>query len=95
MVQSLLIEMTSTLTSNLSTGTAFYENSNQDTTRFLFLGIYVVLMIVDMWFSVSLVYYGIKTGKWRRLETGNPDSLNSGRIYLSVIVCSVAAFFII
>ena len=93
MVQSLMIEMTSTLTSNISTGTASYENSNQDTTRFLFLGIYVVLMIVDIWFSVSLIYYGIKTGKWRRLETKNPDSLNSGRIYLSVIVCSVAAFF--
>ena len=50
-------------------------------------------MIVDSWLIISLIHYGIKTKKWRRLQPGNPNSLSSGRIYLSVIIGSITAFF--
>ena len=47
---------------------------------------------MDIWLIISLIYFGIKTKKWRRLQFGNPNSLSSGRIYLSVIICSVTTF---
>ena len=70
-----------------------YEQSNQKQTRLVYLGFYIVLMIVDLWLIISLIHYGVKTKKWRRLPPGNPNSLNSGRIYLIVIVCSISTFF--
>ena len=75
------------------TTTIPHEPSNQIQTRFVYLSFYIVLMIVDLWLIISLIHYGIKTKKWRRFQPGNPNSLSSGRIYLSVIICSVAAFF--
>ena len=49
-------------------------------------------MIMDLWLIIFLIYFGVKTKKWRRLQPGNPNSLSSGRIYLSVIICSVTTF---
>ena len=49
-------------------------------------------MVVDLWLVVSLIHFGIKTRKWRQLKANNPDLLNSGRIYLTVVVCSLIAF---
>ena len=75
------------------TATTLYNQSNQEQTRYIILGFLIVLMIVDLWLIISLIHYGIKTTKWRRLQPGNPNSLSSGRIYLSVIICSITAFF--
>ena len=74
------------------TATVPYNQSNQDQTRFLFLSVYILLIAVDTWFIISLIYYGFKTKKWHQLQPGNPDSLSSGRIYLSVVFCSIAVF---
>ena len=70
-----------------------YKQSNQEDIRFIALGVYVVLIIVDVWIIISLIHFGIKNKKWLHLQRGNPDLLNSGWIYLSVIFCSVLAFF--
>ena len=69
-----------------------YTPSDQEDIRFFALGIYCVLMIVDVWIIISLIHFGIKTKKWLHLQRGNPDLLSSGWIYLSVIFCSVLAF---
>ena len=82
---------TSTLINDL-TMTILHQRSNQEETRFVYIGFYIVLMIVDLWLIISLIHYGIKTKKWRRLQLGNPNLLNSGRIYLSVVICSITAF---
>ena len=82
----------STMSTDVTT-TTLYDQSNQERTRYIVLGFFIVLMIVDLWLIISLIHYGIKTTKWRRLQPGNPNSLSSGRIYLSVIICSITAFF--
>ena len=69
-----------------------YTPSDQEDIRFFALGVYVVLMTVDVWIIISLIHFGIKTKKWRYLQRGNPDLLSSGWIYLSIIFCSVLAF---
>ena len=84
--------MESTTTNVVGTETTSFEQSNQRKFRFFALGIAAILMVVDFWLVVSLVHFGIKTKKWRGLQPKNPNSLNSGRIYLSVVVCSVIAF---
>ena len=84
--------MTSTSAHAVGTETISHEQSNQEQIRFFALGFYILLMTMDMWIIISLIHFGIKTRKWRRLQLGNPDSLSSGRIYLSVVFCSVASF---
>ena len=68
-----------------------YKQSDQEEIQFFALGVYCVLMTVDVWITISLIHFGIKTKKWRHLQRGNPDLLSSGWIYLSVIFCSVFA----
>jgi len=59
-------------------------------------------IIFEIWFLISLIHYGIKNRKWKRLQFGNPDILNSGAIYGTVVACgiccivhsAVAAFYI-
>ena len=81
--------MTSPMTSAIPTESASPELSNHIT--FVALGVYIMLMIVDLWLIISLIHFGIKTRKWRRLQSGNPDLLSSGKIYLSVVFCYVSA----
>ena len=69
-----------------------YTPSDQEDIRFFAIGVYVLLMTVDVWIIISLIHFGIKSKKWRYLQRGNPDLLSSGWIYLSVIFCSVLAF---
>ena len=84
--------MESTITNVVGTETTSFEQSNQKKIGIFHLSVSVVLMAVDLWLVVSLIHFGIKTRKWRQLKANNTDSLNSGRIYLSVVVCSVIAF---
>ena len=81
--------MTSPLTDAIPIELLSPEQSNH--IRFVGLGVYIVLMIVDLWIIISLIHFGIKTKKWRRLQSGNPDLLSSGKIYLSVVFCFVSA----
>ena len=77
------------MTSAIPTESSSPELSNY--IRLVSLGVYIVLMIVDLWIIISLIHFGIKTKKWRRLQSGNPDLLSSGKIYLSVVFCFVLA----
>ena len=81
--------MTFLMTSAIPTESSSPEQSNH--IRFVALGVYIVLMIVDLWIIISLIHFGIKTRKWRRLQSGNPDLLSSGKIYLSVVFRFVSA----
>ena len=81
--------MTFLMASAIPTKSSSPEQSNH--IRFVALGVYIVLMIVDLWIIISLIHFGIKTRKWRRLQSGNPDLLSSGKIYLSVVFCFVSA----
>ena len=81
--------MTSPMTSAIPTESSTPEQSKY--IRFVGLDVYIVLMIVDLWLIISLIHFGIKTRKWRRLQSGNPDLLSSGKIYLSVVFCFVSA----
>ena len=84
---------TSIMNDSVTTITIQQEKSNEEQTRFVYLSFYIVLMIVNLWLIISLIHYGIKTKKWRRLQSGNPNLLNSGRIYSSIVICSVTVFF--
>jgi len=55
--------------------------------------IIVFTIIVETWFIISLLHYGIKTKKWKELHNaGNPDKLNSGAIYTALVACAVLSF---
>ena len=84
--------MESTITNVFGAQTTSFEQSNQIRIRYFTLSVLVVLMAVDLWLVVSLIHFGIKTKKWRGLQPKNPKLLNSGRIYLSVVICCVTAF---
>lgn len=49
---------------------------------------YITFMVLNTWILISLILHGITTGKWSRIQVRNPDKLNSGLIYTSVIVCA-------
>ena len=84
--------MASTSTNAVDMEVPLDEQSALEKLRFSTLGVYIVLMTANLWIIFSLIHFGIKTRKWRSPQFGNPDSLSSGRIYLSVVVCSVTAF---
>lgn len=52
------------------------------------LPFYVALIVADLWILISLIHYGIKTGKWRQIHRSRPEKFNSGLIYTSVVVCA-------
>ena len=48
----------------------------------------VILGLLTLWIIISLIHFGLKTGKWRKFHGVNPvDSLSSGWVYTSVIIC--------
>ena len=50
----------------------------------------IILLLATLWVLASLVHFGIKTGKWKRLlHVSNFDKLNAGLIYTSVILVGI------
>ena len=47
-----------------------------------------ILLITIIWILVSLVSYGIKNGKWKKMQRGNSEKLNATIVYSSVTVCA-------
>jgi len=56
------------------------------------VAINVTTIVVQAWFIISLLYYGIKTKKWKELHHGSADKLNSGAVYTSLVACGVFGF---
>ena len=51
-----------------------------------------VLLTLTLWITISLVHYGVKTGKWRQSKMQNQaEKLNIGFIYTSVVMCGLTA----
>ena len=65
-----------------------YINLQYDWSYFAALPTAIILAVTDLWMLISLIHYGIKTGKWRRMQKNRTESLNSGLIYTSVIICA-------
>ena len=57
------------------------------------LTVNILLTIAVIWIILSLVDYGIKNKKWRRVERNNYEKLSSGWIYSTVLLC--AAFCLV
>ena len=53
------------------------------------VAINIILTVITLWMLISLVHYGIKTGKWKPKQATNSDNLNAGLVYTSVIICGV------
>ena len=53
----------------------------------------ILLIVITLIVLISLVYYGIKTGKWREDHSCNYDKLNAGIVYTFLIVCAVSCLF--
>ena len=49
-----------------------------------------VLIILGLWILISLVHYGVKTGKWNKKRRRNSEKFSVGLIYTSVIASAVA-----
>ena len=57
------------------------------------LSLYSVLIIIDIYLVISLVHYGIKTGKWNRhRQNRSSEMFNTAPIYSALIFCSVFSF---
>ena len=80
---------TTTLVYEVSTN---YTNLQYDWSYFAALPTAIILAVTDLWMLISLIHYGIKTGKWQRMQKNRTESLNSGLIYTSVIVCASLCF---
>ena len=50
----------------------------------------IVSFFATVWTTLSLVHFGLKTGKWRQMRRDNSEKLSIGLVYSSVIACSVA-----
>ena len=48
----------------------------------------VFFMTSTAWVLVSLVHFGIKTGKWKQIQQNNKEKLNAGLVYSSVVGCA-------
>lgn len=48
----------------------------------------ICALIFDVWCFISLAHYGIVSGKLRRNRLSNSSELDSGLVYISVVVCS-------
>ena len=49
----------------------------------------LVLIVITTVILVSLVHYGLTTGKWRGQSTNQVDKLNAGVVYTVLVVCAV------
>ena len=49
----------------------------------------LVLIVITTFILVSLVHYGLTSGKWRGQSTSQVDKLNAGVVYSFLIVCAV------
>ena len=50
----------------------------------------VALLLSTSWILISLIYHGIRSGKWRKIyQNSNPDKLNRGIVYSSVVVVAI------
>lgn len=50
----------------------------------------IVLAFAYVWVITAMIYYGIKTGKWRRMQSSSQEKLNAGLIYSAAIGCTVS-----
>ena len=89
------IKVISTMrTSKMSSFTSSNQQSNFHTSRVVPNVIVSCLLAVALWITVSLIHFGIKTGKWRTLKKEkHVDKLNIGHIYTSVVVCGLMGVF--
>ena len=49
----------------------------------------IFLFVVTFWILISLIHYGISTGKWRQIQLKKVEKLNAGLVYSSVILLTV------
>ena len=72
----------------------FYDENHFVLTRIIPNVVVCCLLALSLWVTISLVHFGIKTGKWRRLHTRSQlDKLNVGIIYTSITFCGVMVLF--
>ena len=74
--------------------TPLYQQSDSLASRIVPNAIVTCMLILTLWITISLIHYGIKTGKWRPLKKHNQvDKLNIGHIYTSIVVCGLVVEF--
>ena len=49
----------------------------------------ILLFLLTSWMTLSLIDYGIKTGKWRQVGRENSEKLSIGMVYISTVACAV------
>ena len=50
-----------------------------------------VLLFIALWILISMIHYGVKTGKWKRNHEVDVEKLNSGWVYTIAVGCAVFA----
>ena len=53
------------------------------------IAINTLLIAATFWILISLIHYGVRTGKWRQTETSQSEKLNTGMVYSSLILCAI------
>ena len=52
-----------------------------------------ILIILSLYLFFSMIHYGKRTGKWKRTRKSKLEKLNSGRIYISILLCAFCCLF--
>ena len=52
----------------------------------------IILLLASAWVLISLIHFGLKTGKWRSTQISTVDMLNKGLVYTSVVACAALCF---
>ena len=50
------------------------------------------MVLITTWILISLIHFGIKSGKWRKTQSKS-EVLNSGLVYTSLVLCAFACLF--
>ena len=50
----------------------------------------VILIVIMSYLLVAIIYYGLKTGKWKRYDLNSVDNnLNAGMVYTCLVYCDI------
>ena len=85
-MNSIFIIITTTSTSEAISTLPTYDKNL--VSRILPNAVIFCLLIFTLWITISLIHYGFKTKKWKKLRKQTLDNkLSIGHIYTSVILC--------
>ena len=78
-----------TISNSTSTPSTITCGFRPETDWIISVTVNIVFTLCLLWLIASLVHYGVKSGKWKKVHGNHSDKLSSGLVYSSVLFCAV------